>query len=67
MADQLGGLLDPYSITLSFVRFLLLDTFALAQLPSTHHWQRAEVLVCCDLTSVASTGPIFKCHELLIL
>jgi hypothetical protein len=36
MADQLGRLLDPYPIALSFVRFLSLDAPAPAPLPPTH-------------------------------
>ncbi len=65
MADQLGRLLEPYPIALLFVRFLWLDAPAPAPLPLTRHRQRADVLVWCNLTSVASTGPIFKCRKIV--
>jgi hypothetical protein len=65
MADQLGRLLDPYPTTLLFFCFLLLDAPAPAPLPSTHHRQRVYVLVWCNSPSVASTGPIFKRHEIV--
>ncbi len=65
IADQLGRLLDPYPIALLFVCFLSLDTPPLAPLPPTHHRQQLHVLVWCDSPSVASTGPIFKCREIV--
>ncbi len=65
MADQLGRLLDPYPIALLFVYLRSLDAPALVPLPSTHHRQQVYVLVWCDSTSVASTGPIFKRCEIV--
>jgi hypothetical protein len=65
MADRLGRLLDPYPTALLFACFLLLDTPALAPLPSTHHWQGVHVLVWCNSPSVASTGSIFKGRKIV--
>jgi hypothetical protein len=65
MADRLGRLLDPYQNAPSFVRFPSSNAPTPAPLPLTHHWQRVHILVWRDLPSVASTGPIFKRHEIV--
>jgi hypothetical protein len=65
MADRLGRLLDHYPTAPSFVCFLSLDAPAPAPLPLTHLWQQVHLLVWCNLSSVASTGPIFQIHEIV--
>ena len=60
MADRLGGKLDPHPITPSFNHFPSMNAPAPAPLVSTHHWQRAHVLVWRNSPSVASTGTIFE-------
>jgi hypothetical protein len=64
IADRLGRLLDPHPTAPTFVHFPLLDAPAPAPLPLTHYRKQVYISVWCNLPSVASTGPIFKCYKI---